>query len=229
MACSLFGKLPSKRDFVAINAPRKFLTVWENWVQAGIAASREQLGKDWQVAYLSAPIWRFWLGAEIGGAETVGALMPSVDGIGRYFPLTVFAAAPGGMMIDPPTIDSMDEWFASIEASMLAVLEATAPESPAELAGRLPAPVLRARPEAPAPPMHPAKGIAVWLASGHSAADIFLDLSQHDREQVHAGRSYFWTVGGPDYRSQVVASAGLPDPHVFSGLLTGRFDAREDA
>ncbi len=44
MACGLFGKLPPKRDFVAVNAPRPFLTVWENWVQAGLAASREQLG-----------------------------------------------------------------------------------------------------------------------------------------------------------------------------------------
>jgi len=229
MACSLFGKLPSKRDFVAINAPRRFLTAWENWLQAGVAASREQLGQGWQEAYLSAPIWRFWLGRDIGGAETAGALMPSVDGIGRYFPLTVFAAAPDGMTIDPPTINAMDEWFGSIEASMLAVLEATAPAAPAELADRLPAPVLRARAETPAPPMHPAKGMAVWLAPGDSVTDIFLDLRQNDRDQVHAGRSYFWTIGGPEYRSQVVASAGLPDAHLFTGLLTGRFDAREDA
>jgi type VI secretion system protein ImpM len=105
MACGVFGKLPSKRDFVAVRAPRRFLNVWENWVQAGLASSREQLGTGWQEAYLNAPIWRFWLGAEIGGAATVGALMPSVDGIGRYFPLTVFAAAPDGMIIDPPTVD----------------------------------------------------------------------------------------------------------------------------
>jgi type VI secretion system protein ImpM len=229
MACSLFGKLPSKRDFVAINAPRRFLTVWENWVQAGLAASREQLGTDWQEAFLSAPIWRFWLGADIGGAETVGALMPSVDGIGRYFPLTVFAMAPDGTTLDPPTSDTMDDWFSSIETIMLAVLEATAPEGPAELAQRLPAPVARARGEKPAPPMHPAKGMAVWLAPGDSVAEIFLDLHQRDCDQLHAGRSYFWTIGGPDYRSQVVACAGLPDPHVFAGLLTGRFDAREDA
>jgi type VI secretion system protein ImpM len=229
MACGLFGKLPSKRDFVAINAPRRFLTAWENWVQAGLASSREQLGTGWQEAYLSAPIWRFWLGAEIGGAETVGALMPSVDGVGRYFPLTVFAAAPEGMIIDPPTIDSMDEWFGSIEASMLGVLDTTEPDGPADLAERLPAPPARARPETPAPPLHPATGLAVWLAPGDSVADIFLDLRQRDHDQLNAGRSFFWTIGGPDYRSQVVACAGLPEAQLFAGLLTGRFDAREDA
>ena len=229
MACSLFGKLPSKRDFVALNAPRPFLTLWENWVQAGLAASREQLGKDWQDAFLKAPIWRFWLGRDIGGAETVGALMPSVDGIGRYFPLTVFAAADDGMTIDPPTTNAMDAWFGGIEAGMLSALETTAPEAPAELAEKLPAPTMRTRAAAAPPPMHPAKGMAVWHAPGDSVAGIFLDLGQQGLDQVHAGRSYFWTLGGSDYRSQVMACAGLPDPHVFTALLTGRFDAREDA
>ena len=92
MACSLFGKLPSKRDFVAIRAPRRFLTVWENWVQAGLASSREQLGNGWQEAYLSAPIWRFWLGRHLAGRPVLGALMPSVDGIGRYFPVCALGA-----------------------------------------------------------------------------------------------------------------------------------------
>jgi type VI secretion system protein ImpM len=229
MACGVFGKLPSKRDFVAVNAPRRFLTVWENWLQAGLASSREQLGSGWQEAYLSAPIWRFWLGAEIGGAATVGALMASVDGIGRYFPLTVFAAAPDGMIIDPPTVDALDEWFGSIEASMLKVLDATEPESPTEFAARLPAPAARPRPETPAPPVHPAKGMAVWLAPGDGVADVFSSLGRHDLDQVNAGRSYFWTIGGEDYRSQVVVCAGLPDASAFAGLLTGRFDAREDA
>lgn len=229
MACSLFGKLPSKRDFIAIQAPRRFLTVWEDWMQAGLSASREQLGKGWQEAYLSAPIWRFWLGRDIAGSEIAGALMASVDGVGRYFPLTVFAAAPDGMTIDPPTSDPLDAWFGSIETIMLGVLEATAPEPPAALAERLPAPGFRPRPEATRPPMHPSEAMAVWLAPGDGVADIFLDLDQRDRDEVHAARSYFWTIGGPHYRSQVVACAGLPDAFAFAGLLTGRFDAREDA
>ena len=216
MACSLFGKLPSKRDFVAVNAPRGFLTLWENWLQAGLASSREQLGKNWQEAYLRAPIWRFWLGRQIAGAETIGALMPSVDGIGRLFPLTVFASAPDGMAIEPPTRDPMDEWFGSLEARMLTVLDAETPDSPADLAESLPAPAFRARPGHTAPPMHPVTG-------------IFSYLGQQDSDQVHDGRSYFWTIGGLDYRSQVMACTGLPDPFAFAGLLTGRFDARETA
>ena len=34
MRCGLFGKLGSKRDFIALATPRKFLEVWEAWMQA---------------------------------------------------------------------------------------------------------------------------------------------------------------------------------------------------
>ena len=40
------------------------------------------------------------------------------------------------MTIDPPTINAMDEWFGTIEASMLTVLDATAPEEHADLLAR---------------------------------------------------------------------------------------------
>ena len=65
MQCSLFGKLPARRDFIAVKAPREFLAAWEPWLQSAISSSRNELGKDWQPAFLTAPIWRFWLGEEI--------------------------------------------------------------------------------------------------------------------------------------------------------------------
>lgn len=62
--------------------------------------------------------------------------------------------------------------------------------------------------------------MSVWPATGDG---------HNDRDRLHAGRIYFWTIGGTDCRCQVVASAGLPDAQAFTGLLTGRFDARQDA
>jgi type VI secretion system protein ImpM len=91
MQCGLYGKLPGKRDFVAIAAPREFLTVWEPWLQGAVAASRSRLGEAWQEAFLTAPIWRFWLGADICGNSVIGAFISSLDGVGRYFPLTLNA------------------------------------------------------------------------------------------------------------------------------------------
>ena len=86
MPCGLYGKLPMKRDFISVSTPQAFLERWEPWIQGGIAASRVALGAQWQDIFLRAPIWRFWLGAEICGRPAMGSFMPSVDGVGRFFP-----------------------------------------------------------------------------------------------------------------------------------------------
>ena len=123
MRCSLFGKLAAKRDFIALFAPRDFLSAWEPWMQSCVSASRDSLGDSWLQAYLTAPIWRFWLGADICGATVVGALMSSLDGMGRYYPLTVFACANTDDAVAPPDIDAHDEWFAAAENFLLSTLD----------------------------------------------------------------------------------------------------------
>ena len=96
MPRSLYGKLPTKRDFIAAGVPREFLAVWEPWLQGSVSASRVTLGDRWQAAFLTAPIWRFWLGSDLCGVDVIGAFMPSLDGVGRYFPLTLIACADPG-------------------------------------------------------------------------------------------------------------------------------------
>ena len=44
MRCGLYGKLPAKRDYVAIGTPREFLAAWEPWLQGGVSTSRMSLG-----------------------------------------------------------------------------------------------------------------------------------------------------------------------------------------
>src|SRR6202045_2122577 len=123
MQCSLFGKLPARRDFIAIGAPREFLNAWEPWLQSAISSSRHELGKGWQAAFLAAPIWRFWLGADICGATVIGAFMSSLDGVGRYYPLTVFAYAEAGSAIAPPDLQSHDAWLEATEDFLLSTLD----------------------------------------------------------------------------------------------------------
>ena len=123
MRCSLFGKLAQKRDFIALFAPREFLNAWEPWMQSAVSASRQSLGDGWQQAYLTAPIWRFWLGAEICGTPILGAFMSSVDGMGRYYPLTLFAHADPGSAIPPPDLDAQDPWLLAAEDFLLSTLD----------------------------------------------------------------------------------------------------------
>ena len=92
-----YGKVPSLGDFVTRRLPGSFVAAWDDWLQASIAASRATLGPRWQPLYLNCPIWRFALfpGA-CGPGAWAGVMMPSVDRVGRCFPLTIAAT------IEPP-------------------------------------------------------------------------------------------------------------------------------
>ena len=110
MGFGIFGKLPQKRDFIALNLPRAVLEPFENWLQSAIAASRNELGTAWQDLYLVSPIWRFWIGGDILTTACAGALMPSVDSVGRFFPLAIIYHAEPGEVIVPPPFDPLDVW-----------------------------------------------------------------------------------------------------------------------
>lgn len=84
-----FGKLPGMGDFGQRRLPPRFRVIWDEWLQTGLQALRVER-EDWLVHYLHAPIWFFVLGEEImSPSPWIGVLMPSVDSVGRYFPLTL--------------------------------------------------------------------------------------------------------------------------------------------
>ncbi len=145
MSAGLFGKLPAKRDFIGMNASRRFLEAWEPWLQAGVAMSKQMLGDGWIETYNRAPIWRFWLGADFCGEAMIGAFMPSVDGVGRSFPLAIFVGE-GDASLAPPELEPNDAWFEAAEAILLDALEPGATlELVAEKVAALPAPALESR------------------------------------------------------------------------------------
>jgi type VI secretion system protein ImpM len=93
-----YGKLPTLGDFASRRLPPGFIEPWDAWLARGLARLREQQPEAWLDAYLGSPAWRFVLqpGA-CGPAQTqalAGVLMPSVDRVGRYFPLTIAAPLP---------------------------------------------------------------------------------------------------------------------------------------
>jgi type VI secretion system protein ImpM len=91
----LYGKLPSHGDFLQRRVPPEFLTSWDGWLQSGIAASRTALAHQWEQTYLTSPVWRFALSASACGRAAVAGLMaPSVDRVGRFFPLTLMWRLP---------------------------------------------------------------------------------------------------------------------------------------
>jgi len=118
----LFGKLPARGDFVRIGLPGHFVMPWDAWLQGVIAASEASLGSGWLPAYLESPVWRFVLpGGMCGPGSVAGVMMPSVDRVGRYYPLTLAAVmSPGGLV---PPDDALGAWLDACEAAGRAALE----------------------------------------------------------------------------------------------------------
>ena len=95
------GKLPSRGDFVEAGLPRAFAENWDAWLQTAIAGSAEILGGNWTQAWLRAPVWSFRLPSGACGPEAaMGVWMPSVDRVGRHFPITLAAVGPDDALDD---------------------------------------------------------------------------------------------------------------------------------
>lgn len=117
-----YGKLPSHGDFLSRRLPRQFIEPWDQWLQGGLAASREQLGRQWLDTFLVSPIWQFALSPGLCGGEAwAGVMMPSVDKVGRYFPLTLAAK------IDQYRLTGLFEpgcgWFEALSRLALSTLD----------------------------------------------------------------------------------------------------------
>ena len=118
-----FGKIPSVGDFFRINAPPGFASVWDEWLQRCLVSGAHAYGAGWAALYMSVPIWRFCLTAGVAGQGAImGVLMPSVDRVGRRFPLTLASPmeTPGPAQLDHFAEDGL---FARLEDLALDALE----------------------------------------------------------------------------------------------------------
>ncbi len=119
----IYGKLPSRGDFVTRRLPINFVDPWDQWLQKSLADSREQLGDCWLDTYLTSPIWRFVLSPSVAGRFAwAGVLMPSVDRVGRYFPLTLACPLPDSS--NPIFVmTGAKAWYETAESLVLTCLD----------------------------------------------------------------------------------------------------------
>ena len=213
-----FGKIPSHGDFITRDLPRSFLDVWDMWLQSCIAESKAQLGDGWLNVYLTSPIWRFGLMPGICGPQAAaGILMPSVDRVGRYFPLTIATAAAGE--INPLQLPGVaDRWFDAAEAVALRALdddrfEANAMHDALKAIGDPTVEVQR-------PETASTMGTA-WslILVGSHAATLAAAFAHALAQRQAAAYSLWWTAGAQTPAALLVA--GLPEPSCFVDLLHG--------
>jgi len=224
MHYGLFGKLPSRRDFISQGAPRSFLKPWEEWVDKGLGALRATLGpENWEATFRTAPIWRFWLGSEICGDAMFGAFMPSVDAVGRYFPLTAICLGDQTPLPSPPNVDPHHGWFARIEDIMLEALDPNnAPEAVlAKLAASDPAEPLRESPEP----------LFCGLTRERQPArltDLFAACRMAYPCKMGSA-SFWWTLGGIHHRPMAFVRQTLPEPELMAAMMTAHAEIVAEA
>jgi type VI secretion system protein ImpM len=214
--------VPAKGDFVTRRLPREFVEVWDAWLQGAVKASRTALGEDWLPIYLTSPIWRFALPAGVAGEAAAGVLMPSVDRVGRYFPMTL--ACPLDGTPRPADVIGDDTWFRQAEQVALSSLDDAfdldAFDRAVEALGRP-----MARPSAPeADGGQGPAGLRLALGEPPDGAGGLGALAHRACHAVAPAYSLWWTLGSDSVAPSLLVAGGLPSSEAFAAFLDGRFD-----
>ena len=121
-----YGKLPTLGDFASRRLEGDFIEPWDVWLGECLQSQRESMGDAWLDAYLQSPPWRFVLMPGVlrgfdSRSALAGVLMPSVDRVGRYFPLTIAASTP--LPCRAADYEALLTWLHRIEDTALDALQ----------------------------------------------------------------------------------------------------------
>jgi type VI secretion system protein ImpM len=219
-----FGKIPALGDFASYRLPQEFVDAWDLWLQHGMAASRASLGARWLESYLTAPIWYFSLFPEVVGPQAwTGLMMPSVDKVGRHFPLTI--AVP--LDSDGEAVVGMfarQTWYAALGDIALATLNLDFPVKQLEAdldALRFPSVDQSAA---------ASRGLADWwlgdvpeamcvFEAPAPAGDALADAGRCLLAATGRGRSLWWRQSEDGWPQVMHGFRGLPPEAYFERLV----------
>lgn len=218
-----YGKLPYVGDFVSRRLPGEFIRPWDQWLQESLAAGQARLGDAWLATYLTSPLWRFVLTPGIAGQTPwCGVLMPSVDRVGRYFPLTL--ACPLAAGVNPLRLMGETGWFRRLEEVMLSGLDESSSLPGFDA-------LVQAMGEPPTEPTPSRQsggagktGANAWRVPAASPAvleghcSLLLSLAL---ERVFCAFSLWWTSGSELVPPSGLICQGLPPTDGFSAMLAG--------
>lgn len=222
-----YGKLPSHGDFLQRGVSDDFVNQWDAWLQDGMARSRSELGEQaWLDVFLTSPLWRFALASGVvGGPVWAGILLPSVDRVGRYFPLTIVAELPPAVLPFELAVAG-NGWFdwaetlarRTLEDELVDLdrLESELRESDALLAAVRP-PETRLD----LAPLAATDAPICWLALGPDGdmGRFFARVADGLAATARDPLGLWWSVGSERIAPSVLLTRGLPPASEFRKLL----------
>ncbi len=223
-----YGKIPGRGDFVHHCLSREFIDPWDAWLQISIASSRNRLMDQWLDTYLTSPLWRYYLSPGLCGQHGwAGVMMPSVDKVGRYFPLTMACSLPA--KFNPFNLMSdQAQWFVETEALMLSLLDEQRPDldeferKVEQLSGHFDEHKSRYHAEKKSPGI---LGLGpLWrlpLADVDAAVLTCSELSRQMLAARFSTYSLWWSEGSEQVTPSFLVSSGLPSADSFSSLMNG--------
>ena len=217
-----YGKMPSLGDFASRRLDAAFIADWDAWLQRSLAASRQALGEAWLEVFLQSPMWRFVLMPGVCGADAwAGLLVPSVDKVGRYFPLTFALQTRIGLDVTP--LFSADAWYGALEQAALLALSADCGPDDLETAlAALPFPERLDNDSTIAPDWwrDPDSVPRSLTVPGPLAALVDRSAGAMLTERA-AGQTFWWSVGADGSGTEIHCARGLPPETYFEVLLRG--------
>ena len=231
MDVGFYGKLPTHGDFLRRRVPDSFVEPWDAWLRDCLSASRSALGERWLDVYLTSPAWRFLCARGACGPQAMlGLMAPSVDRVGRYFPLTLvselpqhanlFTAASASapfldtaerLVIDTLAAELVD--FDTFDQRVLALAEELGPVS------KPPDVVLD--PAAVALFDDGAKASHISIGSAGKLASMFEQLLSMRLASTYEPLMLWWTEGSNLVDPSCLITKGLPDARAFAAMLDG--------
>ncbi len=116
LAAVLFGKLPMAGDYLRVGSDHQLLDCLDAWLTRAWFAFASGTD-DWEEAFRVAPLWRF--SAPVLGSDSlcVGVLSPSLDSVGRLFPVVVCRRVHCDSVLD--ALANSADWLDCVENSIL--------------------------------------------------------------------------------------------------------------
>ncbi|HAG95273.1 MAG: type VI secretion system-associated protein TagF [Pseudomonadales bacterium] len=218
-AVGLHGKLPQQRDFVTRNLPLAFCVGWDEWMQRSLLASQEALGNGWLEVYLTSPVWRFVLSQGILDQRVwAGVMVPSVDKVGRYYPLVLAQPLAADTLPTAPLLEAAD-WFDALEAFAVEALQAG--HSFTEIEHRL----QQLRPlechHRAAGKWEPGRPLALFIPPQQSPGQGYPYLLHELLQQRLSAYSLWSSAGSERVAPAHLISGYLPAAQCYTSLLTG--------